>query len=330
MLTNHTLPVWRALVAGVVVVAVGLSMMACGSSSTSRAATAEPVLHAFVGRFAGQPALKVALLVGRDSSVAYICDNHSGGVLLRGPVRSQGRGGAAELKADDGISLSASFGAREAAGTITLPGGAAAAFTAQLATGSAGLYEAAAMAATGSLQGRWIVGNDGQVAGMLRLNGEPVANPALQPTVTFGGGNSAITFSGGTSTITYGGASLVPLPVHTLPVQLPPPPAPPPGPAPVINNAFSWRCGGDFHVDGSNFNPSAPVRILVDLTVPEINLLYNPPLIPPNGANGTLNADFAYVLGPKPLTTDKNADVQAVEFPDQPSAVSTHTSAYIC
>jgi len=314
------LPVWRAVVAGVAVVAVGLSMMACGSSSTSPAATAEPVLHAFVGRFAGQPALKVALLVGRDSSLAYLCDNHSGGVLLRGRVRQQGPGGTADLKADDGITLSASFDAREATGTITLPGRAAAAFTAHLAAGSAGLYEAAATAATGSLQGRWIVGNDGQVAGMLRLNGQPVANPALQPTVTFGGN---------TSTIAFGGATLTPLPVRTLPVQLSRPPVPKPA-FPVINNAFSWRCGGDFHVDGTNFNPSAPVQILVDLTVPEVNLDYNPPLIPPNGANGNLNADFAYVLGPKPLTSDKNADVRAVEFPGQPSAVSTHTSAYIC
>ena len=327
MLTNHALSIWRALVAGVVVVAAGLSVMACGSPSTNQPAAAEPVLHAFVGRFAEQPALKVALLVGRDSSVAYVCDNHNGGVLLRGRIRQHGTGGTADLRADDGMTLNASFGARDATGMVTLPGQPAARFTAQLATGSAGLYEASAAAAGGSLQGRWIVGDDGQVAGMVRLNGHPAGNPALQVNVKVG-----------TSTLT-------PIPVRVLPTPAPRthPPVPTPTPAlvvgrgildygnlPVIDNAFSWRCGGDFHVDGSNFNPSAPVEILVDLTVPEVNLDYTPPVVPPNRANGTLNADFAYVLGPKPLTDDKNADLQAVEFPGQPSAVTTHTSAYIC
>src|SRR5215472_9002729 len=176
MLTNHVAPFWRVLLAGVVAVAAGLSLMACGST-TSRAATTEPVLHVFVGRFVGQPALKVALLVGRHSSEAYVCDNHTGAVLLRGGVRQHGPGGTAELKADDGMSLSATFGAGEATGTATLPSKAPARFTAQLANGSAGLYEASAAAENGALQGRWIVGDDGQVAGMVRLSGHPIGNP---------------------------------------------------------------------------------------------------------------------------------------------------------
>jgi len=323
MLTNQALSVRRSLLAAVVLGTVGLSTMACGSSSTNQPATAEPVLHAFVGRFAEQPALKVALLVGRDSSVAYICDNHRGAVLLHGSVREHGPGGTAELTADDGITLRASFGARDATGTITLPGKPAASFTAQLANGSAGLYEASAAVADGRLLARWIVGNDGGVAGMVRLNGHPVGNPPLQPIVK------------------VGSSTLTPLVVRQLPTTQPQPrpPVPTPGSVaghtlpdygPVIDNAFSWRCGGDFHVDGSNFNPSAPVQILVDILVPEVNLVYTPPLLPPNYVDGTLNADFAYILGPKPLNDSKNADVDAVEFPGGPSAVSAHASAYIC
>lgn len=322
MLTNHARSVWRALLAGAVVIAAGLSAMSCGSSSTNQAATTEPVLHAFVGRFAEQPALKVALLVGRDSAMAYICDNHSGGVLLRGSVRHDGPAGTARLTAVDGITLGATFGARDATGTVSLPGKAAARFTAQAANGAAGLYEASAAVAAGSLQGRWILGSDGQVAGMVRLNGHPVGNPVLQPTVSVGAG------------------TLKPLPVRLLPPPPQPrPPVPTPGSVagrgllalgPAIDNAFSWRCGGDFHVDGTNFNPAAPVQILVNILVPEVHFQYTPPLIPANGANGNLNADFAYILGPKPLNDDKNADVAAVEFPGQSNAVSTHTSAYIC
>jgi hypothetical protein len=323
MLINQARSVSRELLAGVVVVAVGLSMTACGSPSINPAATTEPVLHAFVGRFAEQPALKVALLVGRDSSVAYICDNHRGGVLLRGSVRQHGPGGTAELNADDGIMLRASFGAGDATGMVALPGRPAARFTAQLASGPAGLYEAGAAVPDGRLQGRWIVGNDGQVAGMLRLNGQPIANPALQPTITVG-----------TSTLT-------PLAVRQLPTTQPQPRPPVPTPGslvgrtilaygPVIDNAFSWRCGGDFHLDGSNFNASASVQVLVNILVPEVHFDYTPPLLPPNGVNGTLNVDFAYILGPRPLNDNKNADVDAVEFPGQSYAVSTHASAYIC
>ena len=52
--------------------------------------------------------------------------------------------------------------------------------------------------------------------------------------------------------------------------------------------------------------------------------------MPPNGGTGSLNADFAYVLGPTPTNKSNDADVAAVEFPGQPDAASTHTSAYIC
>jgi hypothetical protein len=321
MLTNHPLSVWRALLAGVVVAAAGLSALACGSAPASPAATTEPVLHAFVGHLAEQPALKLALLVGRDSSVAYLCDNHGGAVLLRGSVREHGSGGTAELRAGDGITLSATFDAGDATGTVTLPGQPGDGFTAQPANGSAGLYEAGATAADGSLQGRWIVGNDGQVAGALRLNGQLIGNPALQQTVR------------------VGQTTLTPVAVGVLPVpqvqQHPPTPVYVGGrvrlaTGPVIDNAFSWRCGGDFHVDGSNFNPTAPVQILVNILTPEVNFEYTPSVIPPNGANGNLNADFAYLLSPQPLTNARNADVNALEFPGQPYAVPTHASAYIC
>jgi hypothetical protein len=320
MLTNDALSVWRSLLAGVVVGAIGLSLMACSSSSTNQAATTEPVLHAFVGRFADQPDLKVALLVGRDSSVAYICDNHSGAEFLRGSARQHGPGGTVELRTDDGTTLDASFGAQDATGTVTLPGRPAARFTARLTNGAAGLYEASAAVEDGRLQGRWIVGNDGQVAGAAKLNGVPVGNPSLQPTVKVGTG------------------TLTPLAVRLLPTTQPRqrPPVPAGSVAgrtalasiPVIDNAFSLPCG-DFHVIGSGFAPHAPVQVSLLPAVRNLGIQVSPQLIAAY-QDGSIASDLAYRLSTKPMDHNNNVQVYVTEYPGAASAQGASMNAYAC
>jgi hypothetical protein len=314
MLTKDALSVRRSLLAGVVVGAVGLSMMACSSSSTSQAATTEPVLHAFVGRFADQPDLKVALLVGRDSSVAYICDNHSGAEFLRGSARQHGPGGTVELRTGDGTTLNASFGAQDATGTVTLPGQPAARFTARLTNGAAGLYEASAAVADGRLQARWIVGNDGQVAGAAKLNGVPVGNPSLQATVKVGTG------------------TLTPIPVRLLPTTQPrqrPPVAAGSGSrallarVPTIDNAFSLRCG-DFHVDGSGWPPRGQVSVFLMPAVRGLAIQVSNVTVVAY-KDGTIAADLAYRLSSKPLDSSNNVQVAALA----PASTAT-LNAYAC
>lgn len=306
MLTNESPSVRRSLLVKAALGAAGLALMACGSPPTNQSATTEPVLHTFVGRFAQQPGLKIALLVGRDSSVAYLCDNRSGAELLRGGVRRHSSGGTVELKAGDGTTLDATFGAREATGAVSLPGRPAARFTAQLASGAAGLYEASAAVGNGSLRGRWIVGNDGQVAGTLKLNGQPVGNPPLQPTVK------------------VGAAILAPAAVRTLPPAAS-------GPAvgraildrsPAINGAYSLPCG-EFHVRGSGFDSGAPVDVSVVEQYPANPHDYGP-LAEQSitvQSDGSIASDLAFSVTFQPGVVGSGYDVvaRAIEYPVDPS-----------
>jgi hypothetical protein len=311
MFTNHAQTVWRTLLAGVALGAAGVAMLACSGSSTGQAATTEPVLHAFVGRFDDRPAFKVALLVGRKSSEAYICDNHSGSELLRGSPARQGPGGVIDLKAADGTLLEANLGARVATGTVTLSGQPAAHFTARLTTGAAGLYQATTAAADGTLLGRWIVGNDGAIVGVVRRNGLPVGNPALQQTVK------------------VGSSTLTPAPVHRIsaisatvvPIH------PVYGPA-YINNAFSWPCG-NFYVIGGGFTPGAPVRVGV---VHEFDYAFIASKSITVASDGSIFAELKFVASPT-WRSDNGKNVLAIasEYPDDPTVyVQPSLYAYAC
>jgi hypothetical protein len=152
------------------------------------AAATEPVLHTYVGRLHARPGTPVALVVGRDSAEAYLCDNRQVAALLSGPVNQAGSRATAELKGARGARLEAAVGGSTASGTVTLPGQPGATFSATAAGGAASLYQANSVTPAGLLTGGWDVGLDGQAVGAMKLNGVVVANPALQHTVSVGSG----------------------------------------------------------------------------------------------------------------------------------------------
>jgi hypothetical protein len=134
---------------------------------------------------------------------------------------------------------------------------------------------------------------------------------------------------------------LTPLPVVQLPAtQTRQRPPVPPGPGsgrvalgavpvialarvPVINDAFSLRCG-DFHVDGSGFAPGAPVRVFLMPAVPGLAIQVSDVTVFPR-ADGTIAADLAYRLSSKPLGDGDNVQVAALE-----SGQTATQNAYAC
>ena len=113
---------------------------------------------AFVG-VTDDPTLFVAVVVGASEARAYLCDGRG---LVAWFTGEAGDGQELNLRAEDGGRLTAALGADRLRGQAELADGQTVAFTAEPATGMAGLYEV-------------VVGADGRVvgaaAGGLRLEG---------------------------------------------------------------------------------------------------------------------------------------------------------------
>jgi hypothetical protein len=160
-----------------------ISLPACGGDNET-AGTASAPDGTYVGTVEGSEAY-MALVTDGAVVQGYLCDGQGLWVWLEGDVS----GGGAELASRRGDDLGeATFSEEEAAGRVSIDGEEHA-FTAQLATGDAGLYRATKgeLGEPGSVEAGWIVLHDGSQRGgtnFIDPNMEIVIQPApvIDPT----------------------------------------------------------------------------------------------------------------------------------------------------
>jgi hypothetical protein len=178
------------------------SLISCGSGSGTPTTSG----GRFVGTVDGTDAF-IAIVASADHAVAYVCDGTEARVSVATWFDGPASAGALDLTAD-GLHLTAKIGA-SASGSVTLPDGAHA-FTATVASGSAGLYRDDTT--DGDLIGGWILLADGRSRGAVRLRTETTLTTVSSPIVSTNG-----TISSSTVSVSLTGTAV------TTPVLTPPP-----------------------------------------------------------------------------------------------------------
>lgn len=196
------------LAASVLILSIFLPLALCGCGQDIAPAP-EPV-EGYVGGVDETDAF-IAIVTGERDAMAYVCDGDNEIFeWFDGP-----HDGPADLALDNaqGGSLSASRVGDAVLGEVTLADGTTHSFTAEAASGEAGLYRVLGEEAQAAeLQAGWIVDNDGSQRGALRRRRVFEPAPRLP--------DSGLKLGG----VTY--------PVFKIEIELMPP-SPPAGPIPV-------------------------------------------------------------------------------------------------
>lgn len=167
----------RAAVLLITLVALGLA--ACGGGS------AAPKDGSYVGKVDGTDAY-IALVTGGGKVAGYICDGASISVWIPAATVS---GNTASLVSRKGVALGpVTWSGSTASGTLTIDG-TSHPFTAELATGDAGLYRAAqgTPGDAGAVEVGWVVLPDGSQRGQITRFASPIltlAAPKLDTSST--------------------------------------------------------------------------------------------------------------------------------------------------
>jgi hypothetical protein len=106
---------------------------------------------------------------------AYVCDGADVSVWMTGQFSSD------EVTLTSGDHRIMLTSINSASGVVSLAGGAEVPFTANLATGEAGLYRAEGTFEGQDYVGGWIVLGSGEQRGALTLGGQVIENPTLDP-----------------------------------------------------------------------------------------------------------------------------------------------------
>jgi hypothetical protein len=149
-----------------------LGVMACGAGGSSAA----PKDGSYVGKVDGTDAY-IALVTGSGKVAGYICDSATISIWIPAATVS---GNSASLVSRKGAAVGqVTWSGSTASGTVTIDG-ASHAFTAQLATGDAGLYRAVqgTPGAAGSIEVGWVVLPDGTQRGTITSFTDPITNLA--------------------------------------------------------------------------------------------------------------------------------------------------------
>lgn len=133
----------------------------------------------YVGQMSDSDAY-VAALVTDFGAVVYVCNGAEELALwFEGPVADPGE---IELETPDGASLRASLSSGSVSGTVELANGDVHTFTAEPATGDAGLYRALSDEATSAeIHAGWVLRDDGTERGALRRRRTFEQAPAFDP-----------------------------------------------------------------------------------------------------------------------------------------------------
>lgn len=126
----------------------------------------------YAGRVAG--AGTIAIAVHDGTAIAYLCDGRRIEAWLQGTANA----GALTMAGANNASLTGTFGADKAGGTVTAAGRQWT-FEVPAVTAPSGLYRAAANVAGAQVIGGWIVLADGTQVGVLDTAGEPGPAPEL-------------------------------------------------------------------------------------------------------------------------------------------------------
>jgi hypothetical protein len=137
-------------------------------------AVANPVAEVRV-TFAARLEIGTLYVAVRDGrAIAYLCDGDDVEVWFQGPALA----GELALTSKAGATLTGSFRAGSATGSITF-GGRAAKFRIPSVRKPSGLYRAAGQVRDAKVKGGWIVLPDGTQTGVLTVGGEPQPAPPL-------------------------------------------------------------------------------------------------------------------------------------------------------
>lgn len=129
----------------------------------------------YVGEVRGSRAFIALVLSQEGKALAYVCDGESIALWFRGRLE----GGVLELQGSAGQRLQGRLNG-EVSGQITLPDGQSLAFSAQGATGGAGLYRYEGSSSGTAYTGGWIINQKGEQRGAV-IGGGTLAPSALAP-----------------------------------------------------------------------------------------------------------------------------------------------------
>jgi serine/threonine-protein kinase len=127
----------------------------------------------YAGRVAGAGGT-IAIAVHDGTAIAYLCDGRRIEAWLQGTANA----GALTMTGANNASLTGTFGADKAGGTVSAAGRQWT-FEVPAVTAPSGLYRAAANVAGAQVIGGWIVLADGTQVGVLNTAGEPRPAPEL-------------------------------------------------------------------------------------------------------------------------------------------------------
>ncbi|MEU0532705.1 hypothetical protein [Amycolatopsis tolypomycina] len=193
---RHPGPLFTLLAGVVLAGGIGVANLAAGTGATPVAGTASaasstttappsktpeppkpapPARADYAGRVAGGGA-SIAVSARDGHAIAYVCDGKKVEAWLQGVTV----GGKLDLRGAPNASLTGSFDATAATGTV-MAAGRTYRFTVPVAKKPAGLYRA-----TPKVQGRaakigWIVQSDGSQVGILTADGDSAPAPVLDP-----------------------------------------------------------------------------------------------------------------------------------------------------
>jgi hypothetical protein len=129
----------------------------------------------YVGEVRGSRAFIALVLSQEGKALAYVCDGESIALWFRGRLE----GGVLELQGSAGQRLQGRLDG-EVSGRITLPDGQSLVFSAQGATGGAGLYRYEGSADGSAYTGGWIINQKGEQRGAV-IGGGTLAPSVLEP-----------------------------------------------------------------------------------------------------------------------------------------------------
>ncbi len=159
---------------------------AASAGTTGAAARPTPIETVVVARpvtevrvtFAAHLEIGTLYVAVRDGrGIAYLCDGDDVEVWFQGPARA----GELVLSSKAGATLTGTFRAGRATGTITL-GGRTTTFRLPSVQKPSGLYRAAGRVRNAQVRGGWIVLADGTQTGVLTVGDDPRPAPALDTT----------------------------------------------------------------------------------------------------------------------------------------------------
>ena len=139
----------------VVLILLSLVLSACDSSSQSEVTTGS-----WAGKVEGTDAF-IGIASNGKEVIAYVCDGQSISQWFKGQINSN----SLELSAN-GATLRLDLAVDSASGTVTLADGGSFNFTADRASGDAGLYRLDESANGEDFVSGWVVLNDGQLRGL--------------------------------------------------------------------------------------------------------------------------------------------------------------------